>query len=54
MSKTMTVKNRFGNTEKIIPNLGFIVKETNKEVFVVFPDGVVRIKKQKQINAKPQ
>jgi len=40
-----TVKNRLGNTEKIITNLGFILKETKTEVFIVFPDGVIKMKK---------
>ncbi len=44
MLKKTTVKNRLGNTEKIIPNLGFILKETKTEVFIVFPDGVIRMK----------
>lgn len=46
MLKT-TVKNRLGNTEEIILSLGSILKETKTEMFVVFPDGVIRIKKTK-------
>lgn len=38
-----TVVNRSGNAETIIANLGFVIKETKNEVFVVFPDGVVKI-----------
>lgn len=49
MLKT-SVKNRLGNTEVIIFNLGSILKETKTEVFVVFPDGVVRIKKTKNLH----
>ncbi|MBU7006900.1 hypothetical protein [Phosphitispora fastidiosa] len=42
---TTTVKNRLGNTEKIITTLGFLLKETKTEVFIVFPDGVIKMKK---------
>lgn len=37
-----TVMNRSGNAEEIIANLGFIIKETKNEVFIVFPDGTVK------------
>jgi len=40
-----TVVNRSGNAETIIMDLGFVIKETENEVFVVFPDGTVRIAK---------
>lgn len=39
------IRNRSGNTENILLNLGFVLKETKDEVFVVFPDGVAVIKK---------
>ncbi|MHB9095340.1 MAG: hypothetical protein ACYC21_11755 [Eubacteriales bacterium] len=41
-----TVVNRSGNAETIIMDLGFVIKETKSEVFVVFPDGMVKIAKQ--------
>lgn len=43
---TMTkIVRRSGSAENILLDLGFIIKETSKEMFVVFPDGLVVIDK---------